>query len=64
VISARCAPEQAESGRPTLAIRHTLEEVFHIIDATKVDYSHLRKFVRAAHEFAVYINSNAGGLIN
>jgi hypothetical protein len=30
----------------------------------EVDYPHLRKFVRAAHEFAIYINSNAGGLIN
>jgi hypothetical protein len=30
----------------------------------EVDYPHFRKLVRTAHEFAVYITSNAGSLIN
>ena len=30
----------------------------------ELDYPHLSKFARAAHEFAVYIRSNAGSLIN
>jgi hypothetical protein len=30
----------------------------------ELDYPHLGKFVRAAHEFAVYIISNAASLIN
>ena len=29
-----------------------------------MDYANLSKFARAAHEFAVYIASNAGSLIN
>lgn len=29
-----------------------------------MDYPNLGKFARAAHEFAVYIASNAGSLIN
>ena len=29
-----------------------------------LDYPHLGKFARAAHEFAVYIGSNASSLIN
>ena len=30
----------------------------------ELDYPHLAKFARSAHEFAVYIRSNAGSLIN
>jgi len=30
----------------------------------ELDYPHLGKFARAAHEFAVYIKTNAGSLIN
>ena len=29
-----------------------------------MEYPHLGKFARSAHEFAVYIRSNAGSLIN
>jgi len=29
------------------------------VDGLELDYPHLGKFVRAAHEFAVYITSNA-----
>ena len=34
------------------------------VDGLEVDYPNLSKFARAAHEFAVYIASNAGSLIN
>ena len=34
------------------------------MDGLEVDYPNLSKFARAAHEFAVYIASNAGSLIN
>ena len=34
------------------------------VDGMEVDYSNLPKFARTAHEFAVYIASNAGSLIN
>ena len=34
------------------------------VDGLEVDYPNLGKFVRAAHDFAVYIASNAGSLIN
>jgi hypothetical protein len=34
------------------------------VDGLEVDYPNLGKFVRAAHEFAVYIASNVGSLIN
>ncbi len=34
------------------------------VDGLELNYSNLNKFVRAAHEFAVYIASNAGSLIN
>ncbi|HUB47652.1 MAG TPA: hypothetical protein VMB73_21960 [Acetobacteraceae bacterium] len=34
------------------------------VDGLALDYSHLGKFVRAAHEFAVYIRSNTASLIN
>ena len=34
------------------------------VDGLELDYPHLGKFVRAAHEFAVYITSNTGSLIN
>ena len=34
------------------------------MDGLVMDYPHLNKFGRAAHEFAVYIASNAGSLIN
>jgi hypothetical protein len=34
------------------------------VDALDMDYPNLRKFARAAHEFAVYSTSNAGSLIN
>jgi len=33
-------------------------------DAKELDYPHLGKFARSAQEFAVYIRSNAGSLIN
>ena len=32
--------------------------------ALELDYPHLGKFARSAHEFAVYIRSNRGSLIN
>ena len=34
------------------------------VDALEVDYPNLSKFIRAAQEFAVYITSNTGSLIN
>lgn len=34
------------------------------VDGLAMDYPNLSKFARAAHEFAVYIASNAGSLIN
>jgi hypothetical protein len=34
------------------------------VDGLEVDYPNLGKFKSAAHEFAVYIASNAGSLIN
>jgi hypothetical protein len=34
------------------------------VDGLALDYSHLGKFARAAHEFAVYIKSNTTSLIN
>ncbi len=34
------------------------------VSALELDYPHLSKFMRAAYEFAVYIKSNAGSLIN
>lgn len=34
------------------------------VDGLAIDYPNLGKFARAAHEFAVYIASNAGSLIN
>jgi hypothetical protein len=34
------------------------------VDGLALDYPHLGKFVRAAHEFAVYIRSNTASLIN
>jgi len=34
------------------------------VEGLELDYPHLGKFARAAHEFAVYINSNTGSLIN
>jgi len=34
------------------------------VDGLELEYPNLGKFTRAAHEFAVYIASNAGSLIN
>jgi hypothetical protein len=34
------------------------------VDGLALDYKHLGKFARAAHEFAVYIRNNAASLIN
>jgi hypothetical protein len=34
------------------------------VEGLELDYSHLGKFIRAAHEFAVYITSNTESLIN
>ena len=34
------------------------------VDGLELDYPHLGRFARAAHEFAVYITSNADSLIN
>jgi len=34
------------------------------VDRLELDYPHLGKFIRAAHEFVVYITSNTGSLIN
>ena len=34
------------------------------VKALELDYPHLGKFARSAHEFAVYIRSNKGSLIN
>jgi hypothetical protein len=34
------------------------------VSALEVDYPNLGKFARAAYEFAVYITSNTGSLIN
>jgi hypothetical protein len=33
------------------------------VDGLEVDYPNLRKFVRMAHEFAVYITTNTGSLV-
>ena len=45
----------------TIAVIEDFEED---IDELDVDYPNLRKLARTAHEFAVYITSNAGSLIN
>lgn len=42
----------------------TIEFFLDDVDGLEVDYPNLRKFARAAHEFAVYIASNAGSLVN
>jgi hypothetical protein len=34
------------------------------VDGLEVDYQNLRKFAKSVHEFAVYIRSNTGSLIN
>jgi hypothetical protein len=34
------------------------------VDGLEVDYPNLRKFAKSVHEFAVYIKSNTGSLIN
>ena len=34
------------------------------MDGLEVDYPNLRKFAKSVHEFAVYIRSNTGSLIN
>ena len=34
------------------------------VEALELDYPHLGKFARSAHEFAVYIRSNSGSLVN
>lgn len=34
------------------------------VDGLEIDYPNLRKFARSAHEFAVYIRTNTGSLIN
>ena len=34
------------------------------MDALELDYPHLGRFGRSAHEFAVYLAANRGGLIN
>ena len=34
------------------------------VKGMEMDYPHLGKFARSAHEFAVYVRSNAGSLIN
>jgi hypothetical protein len=34
------------------------------VDGLEVDYLNLRKFVKSAQEFAVYVRSNTGSLIN
>ena len=46
--------------RAGAAIEFFLDDV----DGLEVGYPNLNKFVRTAHEFAVYIASNAGSLIN
>src|ERR1039457_5299408 len=46
--------------RASMAIERFEDDVGEL----EVDYPHLRKFARAAHEFAVYITSNASSLIN
>ena len=34
------------------------------MDGLEIDYPNLRKFAKSAHEFAVYIRTNTGSLIN
>jgi hypothetical protein len=34
------------------------------VDGLEIDYPNLRKFARSTHEFAVYIRTNTGSLIN
>ena len=34
------------------------------VDGLEIDYPNLRKFAKSAHEFAVYIRTNTGSLIN
>jgi len=41
-----------------------IEDFEEDVDELDVDYPNLRKLARTAHEFAVYINSNCGSLIN
>ncbi|MGH8128290.1 MAG: ISKra4 family transposase, partial [Gammaproteobacteria bacterium] len=44
--------------------RKTIAFFLDDVDGLEVDYANLRKFARTAHEFDVYIASNAGSLIN
>jgi len=41
-----------------------IEDFEEDVDGLDVDYPNLRKFARTVHEFAVYITSNTGSLIN
>lgn len=48
-------------------IHRALEEVADFeadVDGLEVDYPNLRRFTKAAHEFAVYVAENAGSIIN
>jgi hypothetical protein len=48
-------------------IHRALEEVTDFeadVDGLEVDYPNLRRFTKAAHEFAVYVAENAGSIIN
>jgi hypothetical protein len=48
-------------------IHRALEEIEDFeadVDGLEVDYPHLRRFTKAAHEFAVYVAENAGSIIN
>jgi hypothetical protein len=48
--------------------QHRAQEAIEILEedvaALEVDYPNLRKFAKSVHEFAVYIRSNTGSLIN
>jgi hypothetical protein len=48
-------------------IHRALEEITDFeddVDGLKVDYPNLRRFTKAAHEFATYVAENAGSIVN
>ena len=54
----------AALARQPASCRQEIEFFEDDVDGLELDYPNLGKFARAAHEFAVYITSNTGSLIN
>jgi hypothetical protein len=40
------------------------DDLLNDVEALELDYPHLDRFARAAHEFAVYLTDNRGSLLN